>query len=161
VDAILQAKTGQLHPEKVGDWCDRDAIRRSHGRREGGEQQMHRAAGPPVRGVHEHIGPCRVPISKTVRSNGVSNPVTIGTRDGDIDVSCQSRQERVHALDVQEDTEPANHPIRNASVGKRFREPPDDVDDLFHASLEVGVGQHHSARNATAGSTRAARRAGR
>jgi hypothetical protein len=48
-----------------------------------------------------------VPIGKTVRSNGVSNPMKIGTRDGDIDVSSQSSQERVHPLDVQEDTEPA------------------------------------------------------
>jgi hypothetical protein len=120
VDAILQAKTGQLHPEKVGDWCDRNAFRRLHRRRERGdglsvvvsnaltdEHQMHRAARPRVRGVHEHIDPCSVPIGKTVRSNGVSNPMKIGTRDGDIDVSSQSSQERVHPLDVQEDTEPA------------------------------------------------------
>ena len=67
-----------------------------------------------------------MPVCKAVRGNGVLNPVKIGTRDGHIDVSCQSRQQRVHALDVQEDTEPADHPIRNARVRKRFREPPDD-----------------------------------
>jgi hypothetical protein len=83
-----------------------------------------------------------VPVCKAVRGNGVLNPVKIGTRDGHIDVPCQSRQERVRALDVQEDTESAYYTIGNAGVRKRFSEPPDDVNDLFHASLEVGVGQH-------------------
>ncbi len=103
---------------------------------------MHRAAGPWVRGVHEHVDPGSVAVGKAGPGNDISNPVKIGTRDGDIDVSCQSRQERVRALDVQEDTESADYPIGNAGARKRFGEPPDDVNNLFQASLEVGVGQH-------------------
>jgi hypothetical protein len=101
--------------------------------------------GPPGRrfaGIHQHVDPSRVAVSKPELLCHCSDPPEIRSIDGYVDVSCEPAGIFLGIIDVQIYGEPADDTVLHTGLLQQSFHPIEQLEQLFHAFLEEGIDEH-------------------